>query len=114
MNLTDPDNITPLLMATLNARFDTAVYLIDAGADVNRWDTWGRAPLYSAIDFNTPLKGGRPDRPSSDATTALQVAEKLLLEGRQPQHAVEALSALSLTGSGPGRRLDADRRHRRR
>jgi ankyrin repeat protein len=84
VNFADPDNITPLLMATLNARFDTAAYLIDAGADVNRWDTWGRAPLYSAIDFNTPLKGGRPDRPSSDPTTALQVAEKLLQKGANP------------------------------
>ena len=66
INLADPENITPLLMAVLNARFDTAKVLIEAGADVNRWDIWGRAPLYSAIDFNTTPRGGRPDRPSSD------------------------------------------------
>jgi uncharacterized protein len=78
VNLSDPDNVTPLLMAILNARFDTAAVLIEAGADVNRWDTWGRAPLYSAIDYNTTPRGGRPDRPSSDRVTALEVATMLL------------------------------------
>lgn len=84
INLTDPDNITPLLMATLNARWDTAAVLIEAGADVNRWDTWGRAPLYSTIDYNTTPRGGRPDRPSADKTTALEVAEMLLQKGANP------------------------------
>ncbi|MCX7036896.1 MAG: ankyrin repeat domain-containing protein [Proteobacteria bacterium] len=84
INLADPDNITPLLMAVLNARFDTAAYLIKAGADVNRWDTWGRAPLYSAVDYNTTPRGGRPDRPSGDATTALDVMRLLLDKGANP------------------------------
>ena len=84
INLSDPDGITPLLMATLNARFDTAAWLIKAGADVNRWDTWGRAPLYSTIDYNTTPRGGRPDRPSGDSTTALQVTEMLLAKGANP------------------------------
>ena len=84
INLADPDNITPLLMAVLNARFDTAAYLIKAGADVNRWDTWGRAPLYSAVDYNTTPRGGRPDRPSGDATTALDVTRLLLAKGANP------------------------------
>ncbi|MET0282162.1 MAG: ankyrin repeat domain-containing protein [Steroidobacteraceae bacterium] len=78
INLTNPENITPLLMAILNARFDTAKVLIEAGADVNRWDVWGRAPLYSAIDYNTTPRGGRPDRPSSDVATPLEIATLLL------------------------------------
>jgi uncharacterized protein len=84
INLADPDNITPLLLATLNARFEVAAYLIKAGADVNRWDTWGRAPLYSAIDYNTTPRGGRPDRPSGEMTTALDVAKLLLERGANP------------------------------
>jgi ankyrin repeat protein len=84
INLADPDNISPLLMAILNARFDVAAYLIKAGADPNRWDTWGRAPLYSAVDYNTTPRGGRPDRPSSDRTTALEVEEALLKAGANP------------------------------
>lgn len=84
LNLADPDNITPLLMAVLNARFDVAAVLIRAGADPNRWDTWGRAPLYSAVDYNTTPRGGRPDRPSADATTALEVEALLLKAGANP------------------------------
>ncbi|HEV7714249.1 MAG TPA: ankyrin repeat domain-containing protein, partial [Steroidobacteraceae bacterium] len=84
INLGDPDNISPLNMALLNGRFDTAAYLIKAGANVNKWDTWGRAPLYSAVDYNTVPRGGRPDRPSSDGTTGLEVIEMLLKAGGNP------------------------------
>jgi uncharacterized protein len=84
IDLGDPDNITPLNLALLNARFDLAAYLIKAGANVNRWDTWGRAPLYSAVDYNTTPRGGRPDRPSSDKTTGLEVIEMLLKAGANP------------------------------
>lgn len=81
LDFTDPENISPLLMAVLNARFDTAKVLIEAGADVNRWDVWGRAPLYSAIDFNTTPRGGRPDRPSNDVATPLEIARLLIDRG---------------------------------
>jgi len=84
INLGDPDNISPLLMATLNARFDVAAYLIRAGANVNKWDTWGRSPLYSTVDYNTTPRGGRPDRPSADKTTALEVTQMLLEKGANP------------------------------
>jgi ankyrin repeat protein len=84
INLADPDNISPLLMATLNGRFDVAAYLVKAGADPNKWDTWGRAPLYSTVDYNTTPRGGRPDRPSSDRTTALEVEALLLQAGANP------------------------------
>lgn len=84
IDLADPDNISPLLMAVLNARFDVAAYLISAKADVNKWDTWGRAPLYSAVDYNTTPRGGRPDRPSLDKTTAVEVVEQLLQAGANP------------------------------
>jgi uncharacterized protein len=82
--LADPEGITPLIMAILNAQFDTAAVLIKAGANVNSWDIWGRAPLYSAVDYNTTPRGGRPDRPSSDKTTALQVIDMLLKAGANP------------------------------
>jgi ankyrin repeat protein len=84
INLGDPDNISPLNLALLNARFDVAAYLIKAGANVNKWDTWGRAPLYNAVDLNTTPRGGRPDRPSSDKTTGLEVIEMLLNAGANP------------------------------
>src|SRR5688572_3577139 len=51
INLRDPEDISPLNMALLNARFDLAAYLIKVGANVNRWDMWGRSPLYSAVEI---------------------------------------------------------------
>ena len=84
INLTDPDGTTPLNMALLNMRFDTAAYLIAQHADINRWDFWGRTPLYNAIDLNTVPRGGRPDLPSLDKATGLDVAEMLLKAGADP------------------------------
>ncbi|HTV77388.1 MAG TPA: ankyrin repeat domain-containing protein [Steroidobacteraceae bacterium] len=84
IEMADPEGITPLIMSILNAQFDTAAVLIRAGANVNSWDIWGRAPLYSAVDYNTTPRGGRPDRPSSDKTTALDVIDMLLKAGANP------------------------------
>jgi ankyrin repeat protein len=84
VDLTDPDGVTPLLSALLNAHFDTAKYLLEAGAMVNKWDFWGRTPLYAAVDFNTLPHGGRPDRPSLDDTTPLQMIDILLEAGANP------------------------------
>jgi ankyrin repeat protein len=78
LDTASPEGITALLFAVLNARFDTAKVLIEAGADVNIADKWGRAPLYSAIDYNTTPRGGRPDRPSTDIATPLEIAAMLL------------------------------------
>ena len=80
----DPDNITPLIFATLNSHFDTAAYLVKAGADVNRWDFWGRTPLWAAVDFNTLPRGGRPDRPSTDTVTPIELIDMLLAKGANP------------------------------
>jgi ankyrin repeat protein len=84
IDLTDPDGTTPLNMALLNMRFDAAEYLISQHADINRWDFWGRTPLYNAIDLNTVPRGGRPDLPSLDKASGLDVAEMLLKAGADP------------------------------
>ena len=49
----DPDEMSPLLMATESLNFDTARFLLERGADPNKWDRWGRAPLYAAVDMST-------------------------------------------------------------
>lgn len=84
VNLTDPDRVTPLLLATLNLNFDTAAVLLDHNADVNKWDTYGRAPLYAAVDMSTLPIGGRADRPSEDRTTAVELIDRLLQAGANP------------------------------
>jgi ankyrin repeat protein len=83
-DLTDPDNVSPLLLATLNFNFDIAALLVQKGANVNKWDTWGRSPIYAAVDMNTLPTGGRADRPSLDKTTGLQLIAMLLDAGANP------------------------------
>jgi ankyrin repeat protein len=84
INLTDPDRTTPLVLALLNMHFDTAAYLITAGADIEKWDLYGRSPIYAAVDLSTLPRGGRPDLPSTDETTPLQVIKILLERGSNP------------------------------
>jgi len=84
IDLPDPDQTTPLVVALMSLRFDFAMFLIENGADVDRWDLYGQTPLYVAVDMNTLPKGGRPDIPSEDFTTGLQVAEALLKKGANP------------------------------
>ena len=83
-DLTDPDNVSPLLLATLNFNFDIAALLVQKGANVNKWNTWGRSPIYAAVDMNTLPTGGRADRPSLDKTTGLKLIEILLNAGANP------------------------------
>src|SRR5215510_14132748 len=86
-DLEDPDRVTPLNMALLNLHFDFAAYMIEAGADVDKWDLFGRSPLYMAADVNTlPVKGNGAMAviPSEDAVTALDVAKLLLEAGANP------------------------------
>lgn len=101
LDLGDPDNVSPLLLATLNGRFDVAAYLINRGANVNKWDWWGQSPLYAAVDMDTLPHGGRPDRPSLDETSALQVIQMLLEKGANPNLQLKLLP--------PYRSLGADR-----
>jgi uncharacterized protein len=84
VNLADPHDVTPLLMATQNLNFDTAAYLLGAGADPNLWDDTGRVPLYAAVDLNTLPAGGRADRPSTDQVSSLELIERLLKAGANP------------------------------
>jgi uncharacterized protein len=102
LDTVSPDGITALLLAVLNARFDTAKVLIAAGADVNLADKWGRAPLYSAIDYNTTPRGGRPDRPSADVTTPLEIAAMLLDRKANIDAALKAFPPYRLLGPDRG------------
>lgn len=75
---------TPLVVSLMNLRWDTAVELIRAGADVNQWDIFGRSPVYQAVDTDTQLFGGRPDIPSFDLTQPKDVLVMLLEAGADP------------------------------
>ena len=87
-NLSDPDRVSPLVLALLNQHFDFAKYFIAAGLplglEIDRWDLYGRTPLYAAIDLSTLPTGGRPDTPSGDKTSANEVIALLLNSGANP------------------------------
>ena len=86
-DIEDPERITPLNMALLNLHFEFAAFMIKAGADVNKWDLFGRSPIYMAADVSTlPVKGNGAMAviPSEDSTTALDVARMLLEAGADP------------------------------
>jgi uncharacterized protein len=84
INMYTRDRETPLVLALENQHFDFAKYLISAGADIDQWDLYGRSPLYTAVDLSTLPTGGRPDTPSTDQTTALEVIQMLLDKGANP------------------------------
>jgi len=84
IDMADPDRVPPLSLAIINFQFDTAKYLIAAGADVNKWDLYGRTPLFNTVDMNTTPAGGRTDIPSRDATTGYDIAKLLLEKGANP------------------------------
>src|SRR5262245_16998854 len=86
-DLEDPERITPLNMALLNLHFELAAFMIKAGADVNKWDLFGRSPIYMAADVSTlPTKGNGAMAviPSEDSVTALDVGRLLLEAGANP------------------------------
>jgi ankyrin repeat protein len=86
-DLEDPDRVAPLNMALMNMHFQFAAYMIEAGADVDKWDLFGRSPLYMAADVSTlPVKGNGAMAviPSEDKLTALDVAKLLLKAGANP------------------------------
>jgi len=83
----DPDRETPLLLALENLHFDTAAVLVKGGADLDKWDLFGRSPVYMAADVSTlPMKGNGAVAvlPSPDKLSALDVARMMLEKGANP------------------------------
>jgi ankyrin repeat protein len=82
--LAQADDVRPLVMALTNNQLDVARALIEAGADVNAADWYGRTPLWSAIDIrNREVDDGRKDN-GIDRAAALQIIDALLQRGANP------------------------------
>jgi len=102
IDLPDPEGVTPLISSIFNAHFDVAKYLIEKGANVNRWDWWGRSPLYLAVDYNTLPHGGRPDQPSLDEALPIDIIRILLDKGANPNLQLKLLPPFRATGADRG------------
>jgi ankyrin repeat protein len=81
INLEDPHGTTPLVLALMNLKFDTAKFLIEKGADISLWDYYGQSPLYVAVDMHTVPAGFRADVPSTDQTEPMEIIQMLLDRG---------------------------------
>ena len=84
INLPDPDGVSPLLVAVMNANWDLARQLIDAGADVSQWDIFGEAPLYTAVELRNRIDGGRNSIDAPNQNTGLAIVKLLLERGADP------------------------------
>lgn len=85
LDIGNRNGVTPLLIALLNLRWDTALALIEAGADPSQWDVFGRSPVYVAVDLDARLTSGHPDIPSMDRAQPIEVLERLLKAGAHPE-----------------------------
>ena len=84
IDLPDPDGVSPLHLAIMNANWDLAKHLIAAGADVNQWDIFGEAPLFTAIGLRNQINGGRASIDPLNTTTGLAIVSTLLERGANP------------------------------
>jgi uncharacterized protein len=86
LNLVDPDGATALTIAILNAHYEFAALLLDAGADPDIADNEaGMGPLYAAVDMHTLAVGhGRPNPKPVGLMSAVDLVKKLLARGADP------------------------------
>ena len=92
LDLADPDGATALVIAIINANYDFAKLLLDAGADPNIVDTAaGMGPLYAAIDMHRLAVGhGRPNPHPSGALDAVDIVRVLLERKADPNAKLKA------------------------
>ncbi len=101
LNLTEPDGTNALVMAIINAHYDLAAFLLDAGADPNIADKYGRTALYAAVDMNSlDTSGTRPPPPATDRLDPPQMISALLAHGANPN--------ARLKEATPGRAISDD------
>ena len=84
IDLPDPDGVSPLLLAIMNANWDLAKQLILAGAGVNQWDIYGEAPLFTAVGLRNQVSGGRASIDPLNETDGLTIVRMLLERGANP------------------------------
>jgi uncharacterized protein len=82
-HVSEGDHTSPLLMATINGRFDMAKMLLEKGADVKLQSDAGAAPLYATINVQWAAKSlyPQPTAQLQQATSHLELMESFLKAG---------------------------------
>jgi ankyrin repeat protein len=81
IDLPDPDGVSPLIVAILNANWDIAQQLITAGADVNHWDMYGQTPLFVTIGQHNKADNGHGPNDPTNKTNGMAILKLLLDRG---------------------------------
>ena len=91
LNASDPDGTSALTFAIINAHYEAASRLLDAGADPNVADARGMTALYATVDMNTlDETPGRPAPKITGSLDSLAMIERLLARGANPSAALKA------------------------
>ena len=85
-HVSEGDHTSPLLMATINGRFDLAKLLLAKGADVKLQSDAGATPLYTTINVQWAAKSlyPQPTAQLQQTTSYLELMELLLKAGADP------------------------------
>jgi ankyrin repeat protein len=85
LDLVDPDGASALVIAIINAHYEFAAMLLDAGADPNVVEETGMGPLYAAVDMHRLAVGhGRPNPRPVGLLDSVDIARMLLEHGADP------------------------------
>jgi len=92
LDLVDPDGATALVIAIINANYDFAAMLLEAGADPNIAENdSGMAALYATADMHRLAVGhGRPNPKPSGALDAVELTRRLLEKRADPNATLKA------------------------
>jgi len=84
IEVTEANDIAPLLMAVSNDQVDTARLLIGHGANLDRQDWYGRSPLWSAVNVRNLYLHNSTFAHTVDREPMLELIRLLLERGADP------------------------------
>ena len=108
VNARSADGSTPLMLATINGRFDLAQHLLERGADPKIATVAGGTPLYRVVDVQWAPTSWYPQPPAArqQQTGYLELMRALLEHGADPNVRLRKALWYTRFGSGPEEGID--------